>query len=248
MVEARVKGPSGPWALMVSLPVTKVLVDASQFKDPVMDSGPTVMDAVIVTTVSARLTAANKSAKASRQSIRFTGNNLHTYIQTDICWVKKSRAIPHPSASSEDKGPYGAFVESDENFLHNSGIPLPQMQRGACADGHQLWRLGTSKRARYRASLQSVGNTFGYREKGFWMAKKPKTEPAPPIGEKLLTLREAAKVLRLNPRTVRDYVQRGEIEGESSVEGGDLDVQTLTLSLRTRPVTGILLGRNFAGE
>jgi excisionase family DNA binding protein len=43
--------------------------------------------------------------------------------------------------------------------------------------------------------------------------KKPKTETAPPIGEKLLTLREAAEVLRLNPRTVREYVQRGEIEG-----------------------------------
>ena len=33
-----------------------------------------------------------------------------------------------------------------------------------------------------------------------------------PIGERLLTLREAAEVLRLNPRTVRAYVQRGEIE------------------------------------
>jgi len=43
--------------------------------------------------------------------------------------------------------------------------------------------------------------------------KKPKADLARPIGEKLLTLREAAEVLRLNPRTVRDYVQRGEIEG-----------------------------------
>ena len=42
--------------------------------------------------------------------------------------------------------------------------------------------------------------------------KKPKTDAAP-IGDRLLTLREAAEVLRLNPRTVRDYVQRGEIEG-----------------------------------
>jgi excisionase family DNA binding protein len=31
--------------------------------------------------------------------------------------------------------------------------------------------------------------------------------------DRLLTLREAAEVLRLNQRTVRDYVQRGEIEG-----------------------------------
>jgi excisionase family DNA binding protein len=43
--------------------------------------------------------------------------------------------------------------------------------------------------------------------------KKPTAEAAPPIGEKLLTLSEAAEVLRLNPRTVRDYVRRGEIEG-----------------------------------
>ncbi len=33
------------------------------------------------------------------------------------------------------------------------------------------------------------------------------------IGDHLLTLKEAATVLRLSPRTVREYVQRGEIEG-----------------------------------
>ena len=42
--------------------------------------------------------------------------------------------------------------------------------------------------------------------------KKLETD-APPIGERLLTLREAAEVLRLSSRTVREYVQRGEIEG-----------------------------------
>ncbi len=44
-------------------------------------------------------------------------------------------------------------------------------------------------------------------------SKKLKTYAAPAIGDRLLTLREAAEVLRLNPRTVREYVQRGEIEG-----------------------------------
>jgi excisionase family DNA binding protein len=34
-----------------------------------------------------------------------------------------------------------------------------------------------------------------------------------PVGDRLLTLREAADVLRLSTRTVREYVQRGEIEG-----------------------------------
>jgi excisionase family DNA binding protein len=40
-----------------------------------------------------------------------------------------------------------------------------------------------------------------------------KKAAAKPIGEHLLTLREAAEALRLSPRTVREYVQRGEIEG-----------------------------------
>lgn len=40
--------------------------------------------------------------------------------------------------------------------------------------------------------------------------EKPK---AAPIGERLLTLREAAEVLRLNPRTLREYVRRGELHG-----------------------------------
>jgi excisionase family DNA binding protein len=43
--------------------------------------------------------------------------------------------------------------------------------------------------------------------------KKPKTDAAPAIGDRLLTLREAADVLRLSTRTMREYVQRGEIEG-----------------------------------
>jgi excisionase family DNA binding protein len=40
-----------------------------------------------------------------------------------------------------------------------------------------------------------------------------KASDAPPIGDHLLTLREAAAVLRLSTRTVREYVRRGEIEG-----------------------------------
>ena len=42
--------------------------------------------------------------------------------------------------------------------------------------------------------------------------RRPKVEPDP-IGEKLLTLREAASVLRMNPRTLRAYLRRREIEG-----------------------------------
>jgi excisionase family DNA binding protein len=41
-----------------------------------------------------------------------------------------------------------------------------------------------------------------------------KTNPeAAPIGDRLLTLREAAEVLRFHRRTVREYVRRGELEG-----------------------------------
>jgi len=43
--------------------------------------------------------------------------------------------------------------------------------------------------------------------------KKPKTDAAPAIADRLLTLREAVDVLRLSTRTMRDYIQRGEIEG-----------------------------------
>lgn len=36
---------------------------------------------------------------------------------------------------------------------------------------------------------------------------------AAPIGDRLLTLKEAAVVLQLSTRTLREYVSRGEIEG-----------------------------------
>ena len=46
------------------------------------------------------------------------------------------------------------------------------------------------------------------------MKRRKNAEPdVPPIGERLLTLREAADVLRLSTRTVREYLQRGEIGG-----------------------------------
>jgi len=42
---------------------------------------------------------------------------------------------------------------------------------------------------------------------------RKQADAAAPIGDRLLTLREAADVLRLSMRTVREYVQCGEIEG-----------------------------------
>ena len=40
------------------------------------------------------------------------------------------------------------------------------------------------------------------------------SEGSPPIGDRFLTLREAAEVLRLSTRTVREYLKRGEIRGK----------------------------------
>jgi excisionase family DNA binding protein len=37
---------------------------------------------------------------------------------------------------------------------------------------------------------------------------------APGIGDRLLTIAEAAEVLRLSTRTVREYLKRGEIQGK----------------------------------
>ena len=42
--------------------------------------------------------------------------------------------------------------------------------------------------------------------------RRKRKDTAPPIGDHLLTLREAAEVLRLSTRTVREYILRGEIE------------------------------------
>jgi excisionase family DNA binding protein len=46
--------------------------------------------------------------------------------------------------------------------------------------------------------------------------KTPKKEAvkAPSTGDRLLTLSEAAEVLRLSTRTVREYLKRGEIRGK----------------------------------
>lgn len=43
--------------------------------------------------------------------------------------------------------------------------------------------------------------------------KRKTTEAPKPIGDRLLTLKEAAEVLHLSTRTVREYVQKREIEG-----------------------------------
>lgn len=45
------------------------------------------------------------------------------------------------------------------------------------------------------------------------MGRKPPADTGKSALEPFLTLREAAEVLRLHPRTVREYVRRGELKG-----------------------------------
>ena len=78
--------------------------------------------------------------------------------------------------------------------------------------------------------------------------KKPKADAAPPIGERLLTLPEAADVLRLSPRTMREYVQRGELEGR--IIGGRWRFRRADLDafLANAPRNWDFAGKNFAGD
>ncbi|MGB8521602.1 MAG: helix-turn-helix domain-containing protein [Candidatus Acidiferrales bacterium] len=78
--------------------------------------------------------------------------------------------------------------------------------------------------------------------------KKPKTDTAPPIGEKLLTLREAADVLRLSTRTVREYVHLGKIEGR--IIGGRWRLRRADLDafFENAPRNWDFVGKNEHGD
>jgi excisionase family DNA binding protein len=77
--------------------------------------------------------------------------------------------------------------------------------------------------------------------------RRKKAQPAP-IGDRLITLREAAEVLRLSPRTVREYVQRGEIEGR--IIGGRWRFRRADLDafFANAPRSWDFAGKNFAGD
>jgi excisionase family DNA binding protein len=78
--------------------------------------------------------------------------------------------------------------------------------------------------------------------------KKPKPDAAPAIGEKLLTLREAAEVLRLSTRTIRDYLQHGEIEGR--IIGGRWRIRRADLDsfFANAPRNWDFAGKNSHGD
>jgi excisionase family DNA binding protein len=75
-----------------------------------------------------------------------------------------------------------------------------------------------------------------------------KVTPALPIGEHLLTLKEAAEVLRLSTRTVREYVKRGEITGR--IIGGRWRFRRADLDafFENAPRNWDFQGTSFAGD
>jgi excisionase family DNA binding protein len=77
--------------------------------------------------------------------------------------------------------------------------------------------------------------------------RRLKVEPDP-IGEKLLTLREAAAVLRMNPRTLRGYLRRREIEGR--VIGGKYRFRRIDLDrfYEDAPRTWDFKGKDEQGD
>ena len=81
------------------------------------------------------------------------------------------------------------------------------------------------------------------------MKKRKKLDSdAPPIGERLLTLREAAEVLRLSTRTLREYVKSGEVEGR--IIGGRWRFRRADLDafFANAPRNWDFVGKNFDGD
>lgn len=64
------------------------------------------------------------------------------------------------------------------------------------------------------------------------------------IGEKLLTLQEAAEVLRLSARTVREYAKRGEIEGRIIGNGWRFRREDIATFFANAPGNWDLAGKN----
>jgi len=77
---------------------------------------------------------------------------------------------------------------------------------------------------------------------------KKKTVKAPAIGDRLLTLCEAAEVLRLNPRTLREYLKRGEIQGR--IIGGSWKFRRADLDafVENAPRSWDFAGKNNHGD
>ena len=64
-----------------------------------------------------------------------------------------------------------------------------------------------------RTELLGMAQKVENPKRGAMKTLKKVPAKIPAIGDRLLTLSEAAEILRLSTRTVREYVGRGEIEG-----------------------------------
>jgi len=69
-----------------------------------------------------------------------------------------------------------------------------------------------------------------------------------PIANQLLTLREAADVLRLSTRTAREYVHRGEIEGRIIGGGWRFRRADLDAFFADAPRNWDFVGKNSDGD
>jgi len=69
-----------------------------------------------------------------------------------------------------------------------------------------------------------------------------------PIGETFLTLREAAEVLRLSTRTVREYVKRREIKGKIIGKGWRFRRADLDAFFENAPPQWDFAGKNNHGD
>lgn len=78
--------------------------------------------------------------------------------------------------------------------------------------------------------------------------RKQAKPDAAPIGDRLLTIREAAEVLRLSTRTVREYVRRGEIKGRIIGNRWRFRRADLDAFFESAPPSWDFVGKNNHGE
>jgi len=77
---------------------------------------------------------------------------------------------------------------------------------------------------------------------------KSKADATSAIGDRLLTLREAAEVLRLSTRTVREYVKRGEISGKIIGKQWRFRRADLDAFFENAPSNWDFVGKNSHGD
>jgi len=111
--------------------------------------------------------------------------------------------------------------------------------------GEGAWESHEAKKCK---GYQIWFGAHGNQRQGTMKTSKKKAVKAPAIGDRLLTLREAAEVLRLNPRTLREYLKRGEIQGR--IIGGSWRFRRTDLDafVENAPRSWDFAGKNNHGD